>query len=434
MPMKRLCLLPTLLITISCNTGAEPDGGRRSQLAFLTQPGNIEGQVAFDPPLRIAIEDAAGNIVVEDSSAVTISLGDHPFPAGQRATLSGTTTVRAVGGIATFNDLSLDLPGDGFRLLAQNGSLPSIASDPFSVRLTFVTQSAGDFHSCGVTIARFAYCWGLNGLNQIGDSTNVSRYIPTPVKGRLAFREASAGGYHTCGITTGGAAYCWGGLPPGSPSATPPPLLIPTRVQGIASLDQLSAGHFAQFSRTCGVSTDKAAYCWGNYDAPVLASTTLSFTQVTTGGAHACGLTSEGSAYCWGANYRGQLGDSTLEDRAVPTAVAGTLRFLQIAAGGEHTCGITTDNGAYCWGSNALGGLGDGTTEQRLAPTRVLGSLAFTRLSAGGVYTCGIASDNRAYCWGGNDSGQLGDGTTSSRTSPTPVTGGLDFAAVTTAV
>src|SRR5688572_19315806 len=124
------------------------------------------------------------------------------------------------------------------------------------VHLTFVEQSAGDFFSCGVTIARFAYCWGLNGVGALGNGTNSSRIIPAPVKGRMAFRQVSAGGMHTCGITTDGAAHCWGGVPPGSPSVAPPPLLLPARVQGVSNFTQLSAGHFAQFSRTCGVAID----------------------------------------------------------------------------------------------------------------------------------------------------------------------------------
>jgi hypothetical protein len=44
------------------------------------------------------------------------------------ATLSGTTTVAAVAGVATFSDLSIDLPGTGYTLWA----LTMIGGRPFS--------------------------------------------------------------------------------------------------------------------------------------------------------------------------------------------------------------------------------------------------------------------------------------------------------------
>jgi alpha-tubulin suppressor-like RCC1 family protein len=428
--------LVTAAVTGSCTNGTEPNPLRNAHLTFLTPPGTAEGQAPFDPPIRVAIEDANGHIIADADTDVVMALVAQPtFPAGQPPTaLHGTVRVRTVMGVATFDDLSLPLPGDGYRLQASSGALAPITSDPFSVRLTFTAQSAGDFHSCGLTIVRFVYCWGLNGLGQIGDSTNVSRYIPTPVKGSITFWQVSAGGSHTCGITLDATVDCWGGLPPGSPSAAPPPLLYPTAMAGLSAVDQLSTGHVAQFSRTCGVTSAGVAYCWGNYDAPVSVSDPPTFRRVSTGGAHTCGLTADGVAYCWGANYRGQLGDSTLNDRAGPVPVAGGLRFREIAAGGEHTCGITTDSVAYCWGSNGAGALGDSTTEQRVVPTRVAGSLAFTQLNAGGAYTCGVTTAGSAYCWGNNGAGQLGDGTTTSRSAPTPVSGGVSFAEVSTGV
>lgn len=426
-------LLLVIAATISCDSSTEPPPAP-SRLAFVTQPGNAEGQVPFDPPVRVALQDGNGNVLADASSDVMVTLAAPTFPAGQMARLSGTTTVRAERGIATFADLSIDLPASGFTLRASTAGLPAVASDPFAVHLTFVEQSAGDFHSCGVTVARFAYCWGLNGQGQLGDSTNGSHHIPTPVKGRMAFRQVSAGGSHTCGITTDGAVYCWGGLPPGTPTSAPPPLWQPTRMQGIPSLDHLSAGHVAQFSQTCGITADNVGYCWGNYDAPVRVSQTLTLRQISTGGAHVCGVTLDNTAYCWGENYRGQLGDGTLDARAAPTPVAGSLRFLRLAAGGEHTCGIATDNVSYCWGANHQGQLGDGTTDSRLQPTPILGNLTFVQLSAGGIYTCGVDSQNHAHCWGGNFAAQLGDGTTTGRLTPTPVAGDLCFGSVSTAV
>jgi len=419
MNAARACsLVLTALVVSSCGNGTEPSPLRNAHLTFLTPPGTAEGQAPFDPPVRVAIEDANGHIVATADTDVAISLVAQPtWPAGQPPiALYGTKRVRTVMGVATFDDLSLSLPGDGYLLEASIGALPPVTSDPFSVHLTFTAQSAGDAHSCALTIAHFVYCWGLNGLNQIGDSTNVARYIPTPAKGRIPLQQVSSGGSHACGIGFDGIAYCWGGLPPGSPTATPPPLLSPTAMAGLSGMAQLSAGLVGQFSRTCGVTGTGITYCWGNYDTPARVPGAPLFREVTTGGGHACGLTTDSVAYCWGANNDGQLGDSTLNDSAAPVLVSGGHRFRQIAAGGDHTCGITTNGTAYCWGYNGSAQLGDSSSTSRTTPTPVRGGLTFSEISTGISHTCGLATDG-VYCWG-SGAGLLGDGSSGSSLVP----------------
>ena len=73
--------------------------------------------------------------------------------------------------------------------------------------LVFRYVSTGGPHSCGVTTDHRAYCWGTNHLGQLGDGTNIPRYVPTPVTGGLRFRNVRVGTYHTCGVTTDGRAY-----------------------------------------------------------------------------------------------------------------------------------------------------------------------------------------------------------------------------------
>ena len=73
--------------------------------------------------------DAFNNLVTGDTSNVTVAIGTN---AGG-GTLSGITTVPAVGGIATFSTLSIDKTGTGYTLSAADGSLTSATSTGFNI-------------------------------------------------------------------------------------------------------------------------------------------------------------------------------------------------------------------------------------------------------------------------------------------------------------
>ena len=162
-------------------------------------------------------------------------------------------------------------------------------------------------------------------------------------------------------------------------------------------------------------------------------SGTLKFTRLSGRNFHVCGLVESGKAYCWGLNQNGRLGDGTVTDRPVPTAVVGGKLFQSLNAGGAHSCGLGTDGKVYCWGLNDAGQLGDGSTAERHSPGAVTGGLQFIGVSTGtSRSTCTVTASFQAYCWGEDLYGQLGTGNTApSRPVPTAVGGNSTFQGVT---
>ena len=260
--------------------------------------------------------------------------------------------------------------------------------------LRFLEVTAGSGHSCGVTTDYRAYCWGDNDLGALGDGTITERHRPVPVAGGLAFRHLSAGGtlgsLHTCGVTTANVAYCWGRNDLGQlGDGTTTNRLKPVRVAGSLRFLLVRAAEV----HTCGVTLDYRVFCWGENRSGQLGDGTttqrlrparvvggLQFIQVSAGGgnrggdvgfAFTCGLTPDHRPYCWGANDLGQLGDGTGTSHPTPAAVAGGLTFRQLSAGTGHACGVTPADRAFCWGRNQFGQLGDGTTNNRPTPVPV---------------------------------------------------------------
>jgi alpha-tubulin suppressor-like RCC1 family protein len=393
------------------------------------------------PPVQVAILDAFANPAPSATNAVTIALGVNPTGA----TLSGTTTVTPVGGVAKFTDLGIDRPGTGYTLAATAPGLTGAASAPFNfVIITFAAVSAGD-HACGLTPAGTAYCWGFNYSGALGNGTTANSATPVAVAGGLTFAVVSAGAGYTCGVTPAGAAYCWGSNDSGAlGNGTTTNSTAPVAVAGGLRFAALTAG---QDFHTCGVTPAGAAYCWGlniagqlgngtvtavDNPMPVAVSGGLTFAAVSAGGEnHTCGVTSAGAAYCWGANDWGQLGvGTTIFGSTAPVAVAGGLTFAAVSAGFNHTCGLTPAGAVYCWGFNYDGELGNGTTANSTAPVAVAGGLTFAAVSAGYRHTCGLTPAGVAYCWGSNSNGQLGVSNTTFSATPIAVAGGRTFAAV----
>ena len=120
--------------------------GAPSKLAFTVQPLNAVANVAIAPAIVVTAKDAGNNTASGFVGNVTLTFGANPGGA----TLSGTATVAAVAGIASFNNISLNKAAIGYTLNAASGALTPDISTAFNITAgpaTTIAVSAGQAQS-----------------------------------------------------------------------------------------------------------------------------------------------------------------------------------------------------------------------------------------------------------------------------------------------
>jgi VCBS repeat-containing protein len=103
--------------------------GEATKLAFTQPPVTTSAGGTITPAVRVAIQDASGNTVTSAAAQVTLAIEANPGSG----TLSGTTTVSAVNGVAVFSNLSIDKAGNGYTLIAAAGGLTGATSPRFDI-------------------------------------------------------------------------------------------------------------------------------------------------------------------------------------------------------------------------------------------------------------------------------------------------------------
>jgi parallel beta-helix repeat protein len=103
--------------------------GPATQLAFSAQPGGAPAGGLLNPQPVVTVKDADGNTATTYTGPVTIALGANPGGGS----LSGTLTVNAVNGVATFANLSLGTSGAGYTLVASAAGLSGSTSAAFAI-------------------------------------------------------------------------------------------------------------------------------------------------------------------------------------------------------------------------------------------------------------------------------------------------------------
>jgi alpha-tubulin suppressor-like RCC1 family protein len=239
-----------------------------------------------------------------------------------------TCALTSAGGVKCWGDNEFGQLGDG----TITDRLTPVDVSGLTSGVSAISSGFG--HTCALTSAGGVKCWGYNYHGQLGDETTTNRRTPTDVFGLSnGVIAIAAGGNHTCALTSAGGAMCWGynrkgQLGNGQNTNSPRPINVSGLASGTAAI---SGGSF----HTCALTSEGGMKCWGlnhwgelgdgtktDRNTPVDVTGLISgISAVSLGSYHTCALTTEGGVKCSGWNQYGQLGDGSGTTRLTPVDV-----------------------------------------------------------------------------------------------------------------
>ena len=271
-----------------------------------------------------------GNNSVTDSSTPVSVAGLSSGVAAIAAGFDYSCAVLTSGVVKCWGANDFGQLGNG----TQDASLTPVTVTGLTGASKIAVSSAQLSHSCALTTAGAMACWGNNGDGELGDGTdNLHTTFITPTGMGSNVKDMDVGNSHTCSVTTAGAALCWGFGGQGQLGNDRTfDRYLPEPVTGLSSgVGSISGG----VDHSCAVLTTGGVKCWGyNVDGELGDGTTngsivpvstyglsSGMTSVSAGGYHTCGVSTAGAAKCWGGNGYGQLGDGTTNGSLVPMVV-----------------------------------------------------------------------------------------------------------------
>ena len=137
-PLRSRTRRALLYVALLAACRSDTTGPGATQLVFNAQPSSVTAGVTITPPVKVTALDANGNTVTRFTGSVTIVIGTNP----SGGTLSGTTSVAAISGVATFPNLSINKSGAGYTFRATSEGLTSSPSATIAVTPAAATQLA----------------------------------------------------------------------------------------------------------------------------------------------------------------------------------------------------------------------------------------------------------------------------------------------------
>lgn len=338
--------------------------------------------------------------------------------------------------------------------------------------------SAGNDFTLAIKTDGTLWAWGDNDGGQLGDGSNIDKYVITQIGTATDWQTISAGYYFSIAKKTNGTLWSWGIGPQGQlgngqnvDTNTPNQIGTDSDWQLICSENS---------SHTIALKNNGTLWTWGNNtygqlgddtnidkNIPIQIGSSNNWQFIDCGFRSSFAIKNNGTLWAWGRNDKSQLGDGTNIDRNTPTQVGNATNWLKVSINGNTALAIKTDGTLWSWGSNEswqLGtgqsmpntnipiqvgsatnwqsvsagafhctaiktdgtlwvwgegfyGFGDGTNTPKDIPTQISTATDWQTISAGGVHTTVLKTNNTLWNWGWNSSGQLANGTNTGNSS-----------------
>ena len=120
--------------------------GVADNLNFAQQPTDKKSHSPITPAVTVEVRDQWNNVCTSDNTTnVVVVINNNPVGG----TLSGTTPQTASSGVASFDDLSIDMVGNGYTLGATSAGLITATSGTFNIK----SSSSGFIIHCFIGTA-----------------------------------------------------------------------------------------------------------------------------------------------------------------------------------------------------------------------------------------------------------------------------------------
>lgn len=312
-----------------------------TSLTALTALSNV-AQIATAPfayRFACAILNTGAVVCWGDNSYGELGTGGTPSSSTVPLTVSGLTNVVELA-LGDFHACALKSDSTlwcwGYNVWGQIGNgTTTTASSPVQVLSSVQDVSAGHGHTCAVVSGRLQ-CWGDNSYGQSGNgnTTSPQTYTYNYTGGLMgtAVKQVGAGGYSTCGLRSEGSVYCWGynglgqlGIGSYTQQSSP-------TTAALTSVEQIAVGAYT----VCARRSDKTVWCWGlgtdgelgdgngsNSTTPVQVQGLSSSASVVGRGSDFCSIGVDSSIKCWGYNLYGEMGNGTTFQSWTPASLGG---------------------------------------------------------------------------------------------------------------
>ncbi len=357
-----------LLLAVGTTCGGEKSTSptpSASKLAFIVQPAGAQAGAPISPAVTVAVQDASGNTVSSATTRIAIVIDANP--AG--GTLSGGTTVAAVGGVATFSSLSLDKAGTGYTITAAAAGLTWATSAAFNVtagaasKLAFTAQPSSTMAGSAILPAVAVTVQDASG-NRVTTGTDTITLAITGGTGTAGahLRGTTTGAvdgegvatFSTLSIDSVGTGYSLTATATGLTSATSAPFSVTVAI-AVVSLDttELSFGHIGLRDTLHATARDDAGhvlsgvhFSWSSSDENIASVDTAG--AVTTLGLGTAQITAAASGRAASARVSVQAASPEWEQCSggTPTVlllVEAHLRFPLTAELGRFASDLCAD-------------------------------------------------------------------------------------------